>query len=55
MGTLIVVIIELFIVKVIRILNFNYILVLSVSSKGLKRLVKFYIINFITFKLVNVI
>ena len=46
MGTPIIVIIELFIAKVIRILNFNYILILGVSSKGLKRLVKLYIINF---------
>jgi hypothetical protein len=54
-GTLIIVIIELFITKVIRILNFNYIFILGVSSKGLKRLIKLYIINFIIFKLVNII
>ena len=54
-NTLIVVIIKLFIAKVIRILNFNYILVLGVSSKGLKELVEFYIIHFIILKLVNVI
>ena len=55
MGTLIIIIIKLFITKVIRILNFNYILILGVSSKGLKGLVKFYIINFIIFKLINII
>ena len=55
MGTLIVVIIKFFIAKVIRILNFNYIFVLGVSSKGLKRLVELYIINFTILKFVNVI
>ena len=54
-GTLIIVIIKLSIIKVIRILNFNYILILGVSSKGLKGLVKLYIINLIIFKLVNII
>ena len=54
-GTLIVVIIKLFIAKVIRILNFNYILILGISSKGLKGLVELYIINFIILKLVNII
>ena len=54
-GILIVVIIKLFIAKVIRIFNFNYILVLGVSSKGLKGLVRLYIINFTIFKLVNII
>ena len=54
-GILIIVIIKLFIAKVIRILNFNYILILSISSKVLKRLIKLYIINFIIFKLVNII
>jgi hypothetical protein len=54
-GTLIIIIIKLFIAKVIRILNFNYILVLGISSKGLKGLVEFYIINLIIFKLINII
>ena len=54
-GILIIVIIELFITKVIRILNFNYILILGISSKGLKKLVEFYIINFMIFKLDNII
>ena len=54
-GTLIVVIIELFIAKVIRILNFNYMLILSMSSKGFKELVEFYIIYLVIFKLVNII
>jgi hypothetical protein len=53
-GILIIVIIKLSIAKVIRILNFNYIL-MGVSSKGLKGLVKLYIINLIIFKLVNII
>ena len=53
--TLIVVIIELSIAKVIRILNFNYMLILGISSKGLKGLVELYIINLITLKLVNII
>ena len=55
MGTLIVVTIEFFIAKVIRILNFNYMLILGVSSKSLKGLVEFYIINFIILELVNII
>ena len=55
MGILIVVIIKFFITKVIRILNFNYIFISSVSSKGLKRLVKLYIVYLIIFKLVDVI
>ena len=55
MGTLIVVTIKLFIAKVIKILNFNYMLILSINSKGLKELVEFYIINFIIFKLINII
>ena len=55
MGTLIIVIIKLSIAKVIRIFNFNYVLILGVSSKGLKRLVKLYIIYFAIFKLVNII
>ena len=54
-GILIIVMIKLFIAKVIRILNFNYILILSVSSKGLKKLVEFYIINLIIFELVDII
>ena len=54
-GILIIVIIKLSIAKVIRILNFNYMLILGVSSKGLKELVKLYIINLIIFKLVNII
>ena len=55
MGTLIIVTIKLSIAKVIKIFNFNYILILGISSKGLKRLVKLYIINLIIFKLVNII
>ena len=55
MGTPIIVIIKLFIAKVIRILNFNYILILGISSKGLKRLIELYIINFIILKLINII
>ena len=55
MGILIIVIIKLFIAKVIRILNFNYILILGVSSKGLKGLVELYIINLTIFELVNII
>ena len=54
-GTPIIIIIKLSIAKVIRILNFNYILILGVSSKGLKGLVKLYIINFIILKLINII
>ena len=54
-GTPIVVIIKLSIAKVIRILNFNYIFILGVSSKGFKELIKLYIINFIILKLVNII
>ena len=54
-GTLIVVIIKLFIAKVIKIFNFNHMLVLGVSSKGLKGLVKFYIIHLAIFKLVDII
>ena len=55
MGTLIVVIIKLFLTKVIKILNFNYIFILSISNKGLKRLIEFYIIYFIIFKFINII
>ena len=54
-GTLIIVIIKLFIAKVIGILNFNYILILSISSKGFKGLIELYIIYFTIFKLINVI
>ena len=54
-GTLIIVTIELSIAKVIRIFNFNRVLVLSASSKGLKGLVEFYIINLIIFEFVNII
>jgi hypothetical protein len=54
-GTLIIVIIELSIAKVIRILNFNYIFILSVNSKGFKGLVELYIINLIIFKFINII
>ena len=54
-GTLIIVTIKLFIAKVIRIFNFNYIFILSVNSKGLKKLVKLYIIHFTIFKLINII
>ena len=55
MGTPIVVIIELSIAKVIGILNFNYMLILGASSKGLKRLVKLYIIHLAILKLIDVI
>ena len=54
-GTPIVVIIKLFIAKVIRIFNFNRVLVLGVSSKGLKGLVEFYIIHLAIFKLIDII
>jgi hypothetical protein len=54
-STSIIVMIKLFIAKVIRILNFNYILILGVSSKGLKGLVELYIINLIILKLINII
>ena len=54
-GILIVVMIKLSIAKVIGIFNFNYILVLNISSKGLKGLIEFYIIHLTIFKLVNVI
>ena len=54
-GILIVVIIKLSITKVIRILNFNYIFILGVSSKSLKGLVEFYIIYLVILKLVNII
>ena len=54
-GTPIIVIIKLFIAKVIKILNFNYIFILNVSSKGLKGLIKFYIINLIILKLIDII
>ena len=55
MDTSIIVIIKLFIAKVIRILNFNHVLILGISSKGLKGLVELYIINLIIFKLINII
>ena len=54
-GTLIVVIIKLFITKVIGILNFNYKLILNISSKGPKGLIELYIIYFIIFKFINII
>ena len=54
-GTLIIVIIKLSITKVIRILNFNYILVPDISSKGLKGLVELYIIYLIILKLIDII
>ena len=54
-GTLIVVIIELSIAKVIRILNFNRVFVLGTSSKGLKELVELYIVHLTIFKLVDII
>ena len=54
-NTLIIVMIELSIIKVIRIFNFNHMLILGVNSKGLKGLVELYIIHFIIFKLINVI
>ena len=54
-GTPIIIIIKLSIAKVIRILNFNYVLVLGASSKGLKGLIELYIINLTILKLVNVI
>ena len=46
-GTLIIITIKLSIAKVIKILNFNYMLILGISSKGFKGLIKFYIINLI--------
>ena len=54
-NTLIIVIIKLSIAKVIKILNFNHILILGASSKGLKGLVELYIINLTIFELVNII
>ena len=54
-GTLIVVIIELSITKVIRILNFNRVLIPGASSKGLKGLVELYIVHLAILKLVNII
>ena len=54
-GTSIIVTIELSIAKVIRILNFNHILILSASNKGLKGLIKLYIIYLTIHKLVNII
>ena len=55
MGTPIIVIIKLSITKVIRILNFNRVLILGASSKGLKGLVELYIIHLAILKLVNII
>ena len=54
-GTLIIVIIKLSITKVIKIFNFNHVLILSISSKGFKGLIELYIIYFIIFKLINII
>jgi hypothetical protein len=54
-GTLIIVIIKLSIAKVIRILNFNRVLVLGISSKGLKGLIELYIVHLTILKLINVI
>ena len=54
-GILIIVIIKLSIAKVIRILNFNHILIPGASSKGLKGLVELYIIYLTILKLINVI
>ena len=54
-GTPIVVIIKLFITEVIKIFNFNCVLIFSISSKGLKELIELYIIHFTIFKLVNII
>ena len=54
-GTPIVVIIKLSIAKVIKILNFNCVFILGTSSKGLKELVKLYIVYFIILKLINII
>ena len=54
-GTLIIVTIKLFITKVIKILNFNRVFILGVSSKSRKGLVELYIINLIIFKLINII
>ena len=54
-GTPIIVTIELSIAKVIGILNFNCMLILGVSSKGLKGLVELYIIYLAILKLINVI
>ena len=54
-GTPIVVTVKLSIAKIIRIFNFNRVLILGASSKGLKRLIELYIIYLIIFKLVNII
>jgi hypothetical protein len=54
-GTLIIIIIKLFITKVIRILNFNYIFIPGISSKGLKGLVELYIVYFRILKFINII
>jgi hypothetical protein len=54
-GTLIIVMIKLSIAKVIRILDFNHILVPGVSSKGLKGLVELYIVYLVILKLINII
>ena len=54
-GTLIIIIIKLSITKVVRILNFNRVLIPSISSKGLKGLVELYIVYLAILKLVNVI
>ena len=54
-GTLIIVIIKLSIAKVIGIFNFNYILILGISSKGFKGLVELYIVYLVILKLVNII
>ena len=54
-GTLIIVIIKLSIAKVIGILNFNCVLILSASSKGLKGLVELYIVHLAILELVDVI
>jgi hypothetical protein len=54
-DTPIIVIIKLSIAKVIKVLNFNYIFIPGVSSKGFKELVELYIINLTIFELVDVI
>ena len=54
-NTPIVVTIEPFITKVIKIFNFNYILILNTSSKGFKRLIEFYIIHLTILEFINII
>ena len=54
-GTLIIVIIELSIAKVIRNFNFSCMLILGVNSKSLKGLVKLYNVHLMIFELIDVI